>query len=72
MATTASESEVLRITVQEVKDRLDKGEQLYFVDVRRHPDDTQIKGATYFDPDSILASGPLVLPVARDCLIITY
>lgn len=72
MATAASESEILRLTVQEVKERMDKGEQLYFVDVRRRPDDSQIKGATYFDPESILSSAHVALPVARDCLVITY
>ncbi|MGD0623484.1 MAG: hypothetical protein ABSB32_02060 [Thermodesulfobacteriota bacterium] len=72
MAAPASESEIARLTAQQIKERLDKGEQLYFVDVRRHPDDSQIKGATYFDPESILASDDVDLPVSRDCLIITY
>jgi hypothetical protein len=72
MATRASESEIARLTAQQVKERLDKGEQLYFVDVRRHPDDSQIKGATYYNPESILSSDHVELPVSRDCLIITY
>jgi hypothetical protein len=72
MAAPASESEIARLTAQQIKERLDKGEQLYFVDVRRHPDDFQIKEATYFDPESILASDHVDLPVSRDCLIITY
>jgi len=72
MAAPASESQMARLTAQQVKDRLDKGEPLYFLDVRRHPDDSQIKGATYYDPESILASDRVELPVSRECLIITY
>jgi len=72
MAAPASESQTARLTIQQVKDRLDKGEPLYFVDVRRHPDDSQIKGAAYYDPESILASDHVELPVSRECLIITY
>jgi len=72
MAAPASESEIARLSAKQVKDRLDKGEQLYFVDVRRHPDDFQIQGATYYDPEAILASDHVKLPVAKDCLIITY
>jgi hypothetical protein len=72
MGAPASESEIARRTAQQVKERLDKGEELYLVDVRRRPDDSQIKGATYYDPESILTSGHVELPVSRDCLIITY
>lgn len=72
MAASASESEIARLTAQQIKERQDKGEQLYFVDVRRHPDDSQIKGATYYDPEAILASDFVELPISRDCLIITY
>lgn len=72
MAAPASESPMARLTAQQVKDRLDQGEPLYFVDVRRHPDDSQIKGAAYYDPEAILASDYVELPVSRDCLIITY
>ena len=64
--------EVARLTAQEVKERLDMGEQIYFVDVRRHPDEFQIKGATLYDPEAILASDHVELPVSRDCLVITY
>jgi hypothetical protein len=72
MAAPASESQMARLTAQQVKDRLEKGEPLYFVDVRRHPDDSQVKGATYYDPEAILASDHVELPVSRDCLIVTY
>jgi hypothetical protein len=72
MAAPASESGIARLTAKQVKERLDKGEELYLVDVRRHPDDSQIKGATYYDPEAILASDHVELPVSRDCLIITY
>ena len=72
MAAPASESQMARLTAQQVKDRLDWGEPLYFVDVRRHPDDSQIKGAAYYDSEAILAPGHVELPVSRGCLIITY
>jgi len=72
MAAPASESGIARLTAKQVKERLDKGEELYFIDVRRHPDDSQIKGATYYDPEVILASDRVELPVSRDSLIITY
>jgi hypothetical protein len=72
MGAPASEAEIARLTARQVKERLDKKEELYFVDVRRHPDDFQIRGATYYDPDSILASDHADLPVSRDCLVITY
>jgi hypothetical protein len=72
MVASASDLEIVRLTAQEVKERLDKGERLYFVDVRRHPDESQIKGATYYDPEAVLASARVELPVSRDCLVITY
>ena len=72
MAAPASESQMARLTAQQVKDRLDKGEPLYFLDVRRRPDDSQIKGATYYNHEAILASDHVELPVSRECLIITY
>jgi len=72
MAAPESESGFARLSAKQVKERLDKGEEVYFVDVRRHPDDSQIEGATYYDPEGILASDHVELPVSRDCLIITY
>ena len=72
MAAPVSESEIARLTAKQVKERMDKGEKIYFVDVRRHPDDFQIKGATYYDPEAILSSDRLELPISRDSLIITY
>ena len=38
MAAPASESQMARLTAQQVKDRLEKGEPLYFVDVRSYYD----------------------------------
>jgi len=72
MAAPTSEAGIVRLTANQVKERLDKGEEPYFVDVRRHPDDSQIKGAIYYDPESILAADHVDLPVSRDSLIITY
>lgn len=59
-------------SIQEVKRRLDQGEQIYFVDVRRHPNENQIKAAVHYDPEAILAAERTELPVPKDRLIITY
>ena len=67
-----STSEISRQSIQEVKERLDQGEPVYFVDVRRHPDENQIKAAVQYDPEAILAAEHTELPVPKDRLIITY
>ena len=67
-----STSEISRQSIQEVKRRLDQGEPVYFVDVRRHPDENQIKAAVHYDPEAILAAERTGLPVPKDRLIITY
>ena len=69
---SSSTSEIPRQTIQEVKRHLDQGEAVYFVDVRRHPDDTQIKGAVYYDPEEILSTDRMALPVPKNQPIITY
>ena len=67
-----STSEISRQSIQEVKERLDQGEPVYFVDVRRHPDENQIKAAVQYYPEAILAAEHTELPVPKDRLIITY
>ena len=69
---SSSTSEISRQTIQEVKRRLDQGEAVYFVDVRSHPDNTQIKGAVYYDPEEILSTDRTALPVPKNQPIITY
>jgi hypothetical protein len=67
-----STSEISRQSIQEVKRRLNQGEPVYFVDVRRHPDENQIKAAVHYDPEAILTAERTELPVPQDRLIITY
>lgn len=72
MTSPLIEPEVPRIGVQDIKGRMDKGEKIFFCDVRRHPDASRVKGAVYFDPEKILTSAQVELPVTKDHLIITY
>ncbi len=72
MALSASESEVSRLSAEEVKQRLDPGAPIFFADVRQHPNDLQVKGARYYDPEVILAADRVELPASKDQLIITY
>ena len=46
----AQTSQVSRITVQEAKERLDRGGKVYFIDVRGVPDEYQIEGAVCYEP----------------------
>lgn len=66
------EPTIERYTMQEVKRRLDLGERLLLMDVRPDPDTTQIRGAVYYDPATLLAADTLLLPVPTDALIVTY
>jgi hypothetical protein len=72
MALSASESEVSLLSSEEVKQTVDPGAPIFFADVRRHPDDLQVKGARYYDPEVILAVDPVKLLAWKDQLIITY
>lgn len=66
------EPEIERYTQQQVIQRLERGERLFLMDVRPHPDTTQIRGAVYYDPQDLLAAETVVLPVSTDTLIVTY
>lgn len=74
MMSFETEPEVSRLSAEEIKQRLDRGEPLFFCDVRRHPDDFQIKGAVYFDPEAVLTAEQVEIPGLKDKgqLIITY
>jgi hypothetical protein len=65
-------TEIPRRTIQEVKKLLDQGEKVYFLDVRGHPDENQIKGSVYYNPSTILGAGNVELPVPKKGLIIIY
>ncbi len=69
---SAPTSQVSRITVQEAKERLDHGEQVYFLDVRGVPDEYQIKGAVCYEPVALLSAERVELGIPKDSLIILY
>lgn len=66
------EPTIERFTMQQVKQRLDRGDLLLLMDVRPQPDTTQIRGAVYYDPADLLEADALHLPVPKDSLIVTY
>ncbi len=61
-----------RITAQEAKERLDRGEKVYFLDVRGAPDEYQIKGAVCYEPVALLSAERVELGIPKDSLIILY
>ena len=65
-------ADIRRWTIQEVSAHLARGDSLYFLDVRRHPDCTQIKGASYWPPFDLLKADQIVLPFPKEALIIPY
>ena len=69
---SAQTSQVSRITVQEAKERLDRGERVYFIDVRGVPDEYQIKGAVCYEPIAILSAERVELGIPKDSLIVPY
>lgn len=73
-ASTVSEQafQISRITIQEARERLDRGEKVYFIDVRGIPDEFQIKGAVCYEPIAILSAERVELGIPKDSLIIPY
>ena len=67
-----STHEVSRLTVQEVKQRLNQGEKVHFLDVRGAPDDFQIKGSVCYTPAALTNADPIELGIPRDSLIVPY
>ena len=65
-------SQISRITIQEANERLDRGEKVYFIDVRGIPDEYQIKGSVCYEPTAILSAERVELGIPKDSLIITY
>jgi len=61
-----------RITVQELKKKLDGKEPVFVVDVRRQRDENQITCAVCYDPDAILEARKFELPVPKERLIVAY
>ncbi len=68
----AQTTRVSRITAQEAKERLDRGEKVYFLDVRGVPDEYQIGGAVCYEPVALLGAERLELGIPKDSLIIPY
>jgi hypothetical protein len=68
----SSSSEMTRMTFQEVKNRLDRGEKVYFLDVRGVPDDYQIKGSVCYQPAAILDADRVDLGIPKEGLIVPY
>ena len=58
------------ITVDDIK-RVPP-EQITFIDVRKKPDDQQIRGALRYDGQKLLESQALSLPLDRDGKIVVY
>ena len=71
-AILGSKSQISRITIQEAKERLDRGEKVYVIDVRGHPDEYQIKGSVCYEPAAILSAEHIELEIPKESLIITY
>ena len=67
-----STHEVSRLTVQEVKQRLDQGEKVHFLDVRGAPDDFQIKGSVCYTPAVLTNADRVELGIPKDSLIVPY
>ncbi len=61
-----------RISVKELKKKLDGKEPAFIVDVRRQRDENQIAGAVLYDPDAILEAGKFELPVPKESTVVTY
>jgi len=61
-----------RITVQELKKKMDEKEPVLIVDVRRQRDENRIPGAVLHDPDAILEADKFELPVPKERPIVTY
>ena len=72
LAPSGSESEVPRLSAEEVKQRPDRGNPIFFTDVRRHPDDLEVQEARYYDPEAILTGDRVELPASKDRWIVTY
>ncbi len=66
------EPQISRIAIQEAMERLERGEKVYFLDVRGRPDEYQIQGSRCYEPSSILSAESVELDIPKDNLIVTY
>lgn len=67
-----SASEVSRISPERAKQRLDAGEAVFILDVRKDRDELQLPGSFGFDATDILKADRILLSARKDQLIITY
>ncbi len=61
-----------RITVQELKKKMDGQEPVFIVDVRRRRDENRIPGAVFYDPDAVVGAEKFDLPVPKERPVVTY
>jgi rhodanese-related sulfurtransferase len=61
--------EVRRILPKEVKEKIDRGESLFILDVRGHSDEYKIKGAIVISPAKVEDQADRI---PKDKTIITY
>lgn len=59
-----------KITVDEVKNA--SPNDITFLDVRKKPDDQQIRGSVRYDGEKLMASDELALPLPHDGKIVVY
>ena len=58
-----------KISLQEVKEKIERGETLFFLDVRGHPDEYKIKGAVVIPPFQVEDQAG---SIPRDRTVIAY
>ncbi len=61
-----------RITVQELKKKMDGNEPVFIVDVRRQRDENRLPGAFLCDPDAVIGAEKFELPIPKGHPIVTY
>ena len=71
-AVSEQASQISLISIQEAKERLDRGEKVYFIDVRGIPDEYQITGSVCYEPIAILSAERVELGIPKDSLIVPY
>lgn len=59
-----------KITAEELKAAPEGSVQ--FLDVRKHPDDKQIRGSVRYDGSKLLEVAEMALPLDRDATIVVY
>jgi rhodanese-related sulfurtransferase len=67
-----SQTRVPRIEPHEVHQRMQAGERVYLLDVRRCPNEMHIKGSLRFEPEEMLSAEHVILPIPKDTLVVTF